>query len=153
MPDSQDEHHSSHSTEKRRTVSWSDIEFPSDVLSVKRLRTIFPEQFEEGSLTNGFGHFFYPRDIEEPAHLVHLNELLSAERTLAEYAFYHALEAYPDEILDEECHWCAAEARKELDHFYQEFKLADSPETARLLIRQIEEQGAQQGERIKSRSR
>jgi hypothetical protein len=153
VPESQDEQTSSRTPQKARPISFSEIEFPSDALSVKRLRLIFPEQFDEGSLTNGFGHFFYPMGIEKPAHLVQLNDLLSAERTLADYAFCHALETYPNEILDEECHWCASQARKDLDQLYQEFKLADSPETARLLIRDVEEQAVHQGERTKSRSR
>jgi hypothetical protein len=135
------------------SIDFGVVEFPSDSLSVKRLRQIFPELFEEGLLKDGYGRFFFPLDHENPPHLVRLHDLLSAERVLADYAFYNAITPYPSETLDEECHWCADEARKELEQLYQDFKLADSPETARLLIRHVEEQGAQQGKQAKSRAR
>jgi hypothetical protein len=134
-------------------IDFAVIEFPSDALSVKRLRTIFPEKFENGLLTDGFGSFFSPIDDRTPSHLVRLNDLLSAERTLADYAFYDAIDPYPSETLDEECRWCADEARKELEQLYQEFKLADSPETARLLIQHVEESGKGQGIETKGRGR
>jgi hypothetical protein len=134
-------------------IDFADVEFPSDVLSFKRLRTIFPALFDQGRLKDGFGHFFYPMGTEKPGHLVQLNDLLSAERMVAEYAFLRAIETSPNELLDAECHECADIARKELETFYQVFKLADSPETARLLIRHVAEQGEQQGVRAKSRIR
>ena len=67
--------------------------------------------------------------------------------------FTNTIDPYPSETLDEECKWCADEARKTLEMHYQEFKLADSPETARLLIQLVEEQGVKQGERAKSRTK
>ncbi|VTR93413.1 unnamed protein product [Gemmata massiliana] len=144
------EHESPTTLESRQSkIDFAAVEFPSDVLSVKRLRTIFPELFEQGRLKDGFGHFFYPIGGENPGHLVRLNDLLSAERMVAEYTFVRALETNPNEILDAECHECADLARKELEPLYQEFKLADSPETARLLIRHVAEQGEQQGVRAK----
>lgn len=129
-------------------IDFGTCEFPSDSLSVKRLRTAFPELFEQGCLKDGFGHFFYPAGIAKPDHLVQLNTLLSAERTLVEYAFYRASEAFPGESLDEECHWCADQARRDLEQLYQQFKLADSLETARLLVQVVEEQGERQGKRV-----
>jgi len=135
------------------SIDFGVVEFPSDSLSVKRLRQSFPEMFEEGLLKDGYGRFFFPLEHDDPPHLGRLNDLLSAERVLADYAFYNAINPYPSETLDEECHWCASNARENLEHLYQEFKLADSPETARFLIRHVEEQGAQQGERAKSRAR
>ena len=141
------------SADKPCRIQFSDVKFPSDALSVKRLRTVFPDRFDtvKGNLTDGFENFFFPVDYESPTQLVKLAEMLSEERVLAEYAFYHAIESAPNEILDEECRWCEGEARKKLEKLYQEFKLADSPETARFLIQQIQEQGAQQGERTKGR--
>ncbi len=82
-----------------------------------------------------------------------LSDLLSAERIVADYTFYNALDSYASETLDEERRRCADEARRKLWQIYLDFKRADSPESARLLIRQVEEQGAKQGKRINSRAR
>jgi hypothetical protein len=127
------------------------VDFPSDALSMKRLRQSFPKLFDEGSLQDGYGLFFYPLGPDEPAHLVRLADLLSAERAVAEYAFYNAFDPYPSETLDDDDREGWAYLREELEQLYVDFKLADSPETARLLIRHIEEQGAQQGKAQKSR--
>jgi hypothetical protein len=153
MPQSPEDQDPSHLERKLLRIDFGALDFPSDALSVKRLRHIFPELFEEGSLTGGYGGFFFPLGHERPPYLVLLNNLLSAERTLADYAFYNALDPYPSETLDEECHWCAEKARSRLQQLYLDFKLADSPETARLLIRHVEEQGTEQAARIKDRTR
>jgi hypothetical protein len=131
-------------------IDFELVQFPSDSLSIKRLRTMFPGRFSEGKLGNGFGHFFYPMDYERPPHLVRLNQLLSAERTMASYAFYMALENYPGEFLREEHDRSAATARREMEEYYQEFKLADSPAIAKLLIQHVEEEGQRQGENLQS---
>jgi hypothetical protein len=131
------------------------IEFPSDALSIKRLRETFPaEFFDRGKIDDGwdsYGSFFFPLGHENPLHLVQLHNLLSAERAVAEYAYLNVLDPYPSETCDEEIHEYDAEARKHLEELYVHFRLADSPETARLLIRHIEEQGAQQGKAHKDR--
>lgn len=130
------------------------IEFPSDALTVKRLRQNFPAFFDVGMLSDGwnsYGSFFLPIGDENPLHLVQLHNLLSAERAVAEYAYLNALYPYPSETCDEEIHEYDAEARKHLEELYVDFRLADSPETARLLIRQVEEQGEQQGKARMSR--
>jgi hypothetical protein len=54
--------------------------FPSDALSVKRLRRLFLETFEDGALPDGYGHFFFPAATEKPDHLMRLTELISAAR-------------------------------------------------------------------------
>jgi hypothetical protein len=65
-------------------------------------------------LTDGYGGFFFPLDHDEPARLVRLSDLLSAERIVADYTFYNALDSYPSATLDEECRRCADEARRKL---------------------------------------
>ncbi len=120
-------------------------DFPSDALSVKRLRQIFPKLFDKERYS--YGSFFYPIGVEQPSHLVRLHELVSAEREVADCAYHDAIGILLDEGIRED----AGVARKNLEQLYVEFKLADSPETARLLIRQVEEQGAQQGKLVKSR--
>ncbi len=159
MTESRNDHNSSGATNEFVRVRYSDIDFPSDYLSVKRLRTMFEEMFDNGSdLTGGFSYFFDPAGVglqgdDEPAHLVQLNNLIYDERHLADYAFYNAIDPYPSITLNEQCKMDAEEYRRELEQLYQRFKLADSPETAKLLVRQVEEQAAKQGEQIKSRSR
>jgi hypothetical protein len=141
----------------RQTHDYIDlgaIEFPSDALTIKRLRQSFPYFFDVGMLSDGwnnYGSFFLPLGDENPRHLLQLNNLLSAERAVAEYAYLNALDPYPSETCDEEIHEYNVEARMHLAELYVDFRLADSPETARLLIRHIEEQGAQQGKAHKSR--
>jgi hypothetical protein len=155
MPQPPPEHNPTSPITNPRRIRFSLIGFPSDALSVKRLRAVFPDQFDtgEGSLTDGYDNMFFPIDHEQPPQLVQLAEMISHERTLAEYGFYRAIETRPGEHLDEECRWCASVSRRELERSYQQFKLADSPEAARLLIRQVEDQGHQQAEQVKSRSR
>jgi hypothetical protein len=128
------------------------VEFPSDPLSVKRFRETFPpEFFDEGNLGDGYGYFFAPYGDGKPLHLLQLHNLLSSERAVAEYAYLSVLYPYPSETLDDEYHEYGVEARKHLEKLYVDFRLADSPETARLLIRHIEEQGEQQAKARKSR--
>ncbi len=131
------------------------IEFPSDALSVKRLRETFPaEFFDRGFISDGwnfFGSFFLPLGDEKPLHLLQLHNLLSAERAVAEYAYLSVFDPYPSETCDDEIREYDLEARKHLEELYVDFRLADSPETARFLIRHIEEQGAQQAKAHKSR--
>jgi hypothetical protein len=91
-------------------------------------------------------------DTAKPTQLVQLDDLLSAERIVAEYVFLRTLETYPNEILDAECHACVEAARKVLEPLYLEFRLADSPETARALILHVEEQAEQQAVRANSRT-
>jgi hypothetical protein len=43
-----------------------------------------------------------------------LSDLLSAARTVADYALYNALVSYLGETLDEKCRWCADETRRKL---------------------------------------
>lgn len=154
MPESNDDHDLSHSPEKPLLLKWSEIDFPSDYLSVKRLRTIFPKLFDDGSaLSDGFSSFFEPSNDEFSTHLHRLNDLINYERTIADYAFYNSTDPYPSKTLDDRCKSEAEEAKQMLEPLYLEFRLADSPETARLLIRHIEEQGAKQGVQIKTRAR
>jgi len=154
MPGSRDKRNSSNIPERPVFINLAEIEFPSDSLTVKRLRTLFPDRFDNGSsLSSGFSDFFNPGGVAEAVHLVKLNDIISFERTLADYAFYNAIDPYPSETLNEDCRRDMNEAKSELETLYQQFKLADSPETARLLILQIEEQGARQGQRAKSRRR
>ena len=154
MPESNDDHKSSRPKDETLRLNWSELDFPSDHLSVKRLRTIFPELFDDGSaLSAGASTFFEPSNDEFSAHLQRLNDLISYERTIADYAFYNAIDPYPSKTLDDRCKSEAEEAKQMLEPLYLEFRLADSPESARLLIRHIEEQGAKQGAQIKTRAR
>ena len=118
--------------------------FPSDALSVKRLRAIFPKSFDQpDTIANGYTkcNFFFPYDAEEPDHLVRISELLSDERTIAGGAY---LRSRDPTVLNTEDEQVITRSLERLEGNLQFFKLADSPETARLLIRQVEEQGERQ---------
>lgn len=131
-------------------------EFPSDALSVKRLRKIFPQHFDQpDTLHENFtsNDFFFPADVESPDHLVKLTDLICYERAVAAGAFFQALSnkdaGYT--LNEEEQELIDRDKISLLDH-YQFFKLADSPETARLLIRQCEEQGEHQAKAVQEKS-
>jgi hypothetical protein len=135
-------------------MNFRTARFPSDVLSVGRLRKLFPDNFDRaGPLTDGYGDFFYPQAAGKPEHLERLNDLISAERVVADGAYYRGCESVPDEILGDEDRWCIDKARRELEDFYQYFRLADGPEAARLLILQVEDEGAAQARQAQGRTR
>jgi hypothetical protein len=126
--------------------------FPSDALSVKRFRTMFPTHFDgHGLIVDGFTNndFFFPQGPEDPPHLLKLTQLVCDERVVAAGAFYATLGNKELELTDEERE-SIARSKARLEKNLEFFKLADSLETARLLIRQIEEQGEQQGRAAKS---
>lgn len=126
------------------TPDWPTIDFPSDHLSVKRFRTIFPKFFDEGgALSDGVSTFFKPSNDRHPSHLEQLNDLINYERTVVEYGFYTALNSIDDRS-DAAC----KEAKEKLEPLYLEFKLANSPENARLLIQHLHEQGTQQAQQF-----
>jgi hypothetical protein len=130
--------------------------FPSDALSVKRLRAIFPENFDgPGFIVDSYANndFFFPSGPEEPAHLMRLTEMICAERTVASGSYYwsHHTE-YPD-MLDGEALAAIAKAKRRLESGYQYFRLADSVETARLLISLVEEEGKRQGRQPQAKGR
>jgi hypothetical protein len=135
-------------------MDFRSAEFPSDALSVKRLRKIFPENFDTpGVVMDGYANndFFFPTAAEKPEHLHRLTNLICAERTVASAAFYacYARENegdHSDQFNDDE-HLAIDVAEEKLEREYQYFKLADSPETARLLIRQVEEAGERDARR------
>jgi hypothetical protein len=135
-------------------IDFRTISFPSDALSVKRLRALFPDNFDKpGMLRDGFGDFFFPSGVEEPEHLMELTRLISEERITAAGAFHAMYDHPPDAKLDAEELECIDDAKKKLVGLYQFFKLADSPETARLLIRQVEEEGERQARQAMDRPR
>lgn len=146
--DSEGLHTSSGSANGAQWCSFADIDFPSDSLSIKRLRTMFPEMFDEGDgLGDSGSYFFYPEDEkgDQPRHLLELDRLINDERTVAGYAFYNAIDPFPGETLREDDRDWAQKSRSDLEQLYQRFKLADSPESARVLIEHIEGQAMQQG--------
>lgn len=120
------------------------VSFPSDSLSIKRLRTIFPHMFDkQDSIEGGYTEckFFFPSGAEEPDHLMRLTELLCDERTIAGGAYWR--ESDPS-VLNDEDREIIKESVQRLEANYQTFKLADSPEAAAHLIRLVEEEGRQQ---------
>lgn len=129
-------------------MDFRSASFPSDALSIKRFRVLFPSHFDcPESIADGYSKndFFLPQNACEPAHLVQLTDLICDERIIASGAFNECyVDRYPDLLLEVDRE-IIAEAKQRLEDNYQFFKLADSPETARLLIRQVEDEGRNQG--------
>jgi hypothetical protein len=123
------------------------LEFPSDALSVKRFRRLFPAHFDcQDTISEAYtsNDFFYPADAGRPDHLVRLTEMIQAERIVAAGAYSECfLDRFPD-LLDRGDYSTIRRAKEKLEEEYLFFKLADSPESARLLIRQIEEDAKSQ---------
>jgi hypothetical protein len=137
-------------------MDFREASFPSDTLSVKRFRALFPRHFDcPESIADGYSKndFFLPQNPNEPVHLVRLTELICDERIVASGAFYQCYVDRHPELLEEEDHKIIGEAKQRLEDNYQLFRLADSPETARLLIRQVEDEGTNQGLRRLSKGR
>lgn len=142
---------------------FADIDFPSDALSLKRLRTVFPDKFDDGKLLDGFCLFFDPdtvadtRDTHIRPQMTRLNEMISSERTLFSYAVHDAIDPFPVPDLglerNEEYAWNYATAKSVLEASYQEFRLADSPATARFMIDNLEHTARQMAEHARSRKR
>lgn len=133
-------------------------DFPSDALSVKRLRAVFPERFGrcDGALRDGYPEcdFFAPgtdRIVSE--HQLRLTELLGNERVVAAGSYFRRFLAQIPDVLDEEEWEVVALAERQLEEGYQYFKLADSPETARFLIEQVKAEGVAQAQARQSRTK
>lgn len=141
-------------SERLPEMNFRIADFPSDALSIKRFRKIFPQHFDgPDRIADGYSNnnFFFPSDTEKPEHLMWLTELICAERTVAAGAFYRICmkfdPSYQGVLIDED-EAVLAENKERLEKHYQRLKLADSPEAARLLIRQVESEGENQARRL-----
>lgn len=140
-------------------MDFRSAEFPSDAISIKRLRVAFRNHFDRpGPLIDGYcdNDFFYPFDSEKKTeHLRRLTNLLGDERTVASAAFYEQyLKLHPGSLSFDDDELRVIEgSRRRLETDYQYFKLADSPESARLMIRQVEEEGEKQASQSQTRRR
>ncbi len=82
------------------------LDFPSDALSVKRFRHLFPDHFDcSDIIVNGYSNndFFFPAGTEEPIHLVRLHEMICDERVVAAGAYAASfLDRFPDILAAED---------------------------------------------------
>lgn len=155
MPDSTDSAGDAYDS-GRLEMDFRAAAFPSDALSIKRLRVIFPDHFDgPGRIADGYegNDFFYSGKAEQPDHLFRLNDLICDERIVASGGFYESYSQYRLELLDAEDRESIALAKARLEENYLFFKLADSPAAARLLIQQVEEEGNEQGRTKRGRTR
>lgn len=131
--------------------------FPSDTLSVNNLRRLFPDRLDRpGVLRDGYVDydFFYPSPHpSNPEPMVRLATLLDDERIVASGAFYRQYSSRDPSILDAEELEVMADAERQLAEGYQYFKLADGPETARLLIERVRTEGGEQARLRQSRGK
>ncbi len=143
--------HESRPSEGPACLDLRKVEFPSDALSIKRLRQLFPEDFDRDEpWEDGSCVFFSPGSPRCDQQLEQLNTLLMLERIVVQAAFYLQLggaESFdPIELKN------INDYKHDLEQHYQNFKLADSPETARLLIQQVEEEGIRHARKFQGRS-
>ena len=118
------------------------LSFPSDKLSIKDLRRLFPHEFDDPPSVT----FFF--ETGRPGTLA---DLLHAERCIAEYAFGHGdrvgLTPLEKGTTYAEKTSKAGEEEKrlytqDLVRLYQKYGLASGPETAQELVRSIETSAA-----------
>ncbi len=133
-------------------MKFESAEFPSDALSVKRLRKIFPSHFDAGGQDlEPNAPFFSPLGADNPEHLVRLAGMISDERIVAVTAFFKEYERiHKADMITKDQYKTAALVKTDLENDYQYFKLADSPQTARMLIGLVELQGIEQARKAKN---
>lgn len=127
------------------------IEFPSDALSIRRLRHLAPHDFdipmfEPDSLEPG--NLYFGENGSRPEWIDGLNKMLGFERVVAQEIFHRTRGDRRPFGQDEEDRSLVRKlyldpARPTLEALYQWFRLADSPESARFLITLIEKQAVQ----------
>lgn len=119
----------------------AELEFPSDRLTLGTLRRRFPQAFDRPPADAGHGMpFFFDRSGNGPGHTVRerLFDMMESERQLAFTALVEAqgsTRTDPDAMPPEE-------DRAVLIKRYQEFGLAEGPEHAKQLIRNLESAAA-----------
>jgi hypothetical protein len=142
-------------------IDLSRIEFPSDALSIQRLRVIAPGDFDVVTDPEPIeiANLFFGRSYwSEEGWLHDLNELLGFERVVAQEVFHrtrgdHVPFGEDDETREIIRRRYLEPARPALEQLYLRFRLADSPETARYLVVLIEQQAAAQALASLSQSR
>jgi hypothetical protein len=123
-----------------KTVDFSDIEFPSDRISIKTLRKLHPDLFDKGFADEhnegDQPQFFY--NDHNGYQLERLAEVLFYERVIAAAAYAKAagLEL-PERFETDEL---VPSAKEWLERYYKEYGVADGPSTTKELIRGIERQ-------------
>lgn len=143
--------HKSRPPEGSASLDLRKVEFPSDALSIKRLRQLFPQDFDRDEpWEDGSCVFFSPGSPRCDQQLEQLNTLLMLERIVVQAAFH--LQRGKEESFDPNQLKDIKDYKQRLEHHYQEFKLADSPETARLLVQEVEDEGIRQARKVDGRS-
>jgi hypothetical protein len=131
-------------------IDYPALPLPSDSISIGHLRRLFPDQFngpyadakDSGPVVN----FFSPVGPIKEA--VDFFEMLASERVLAWSNFYFSQCAANSISIEPDAYQNLMEEREHaasmLEQYYQQFGLADGPETARLLIRSIQQNATEQ---------
>ncbi|HVX12748.1 MAG TPA: hypothetical protein VHC22_16320 [Pirellulales bacterium] len=153
-----DETYEGGDTKPRRhdAIDFRAATFPSDALSIERLRTRFPKHFDvAGRIADGYAgnDFFVPVARDAPQHLHRLTEMICDERTVAAGAFYQSGAGQLAECINREDIECVNESKVRLLDNYLFFGLAADVEKAAALVRRVEREGQEQAHRRQSRSR
>lgn len=130
------------------------VPFPSDALTIGKLRRLHAKDFDVASAESEYVDFFSPGD-DHPAGYVALGAMLHAERKLAEISFIDTRVAMSGgELLDSLSVRLKEESDEERKAYtdtlvkaYQEFGLAPGPKAAQEVIREFCDQAAAQARR------
>ena len=116
------------------------LDYPSDGLSLKHLRGLFPEEFRGYRVRES--SFLGPSD-----HGIELDTMLNFERLLAKRAFNQTLER-PE---GNDSFTPSQEVREHLQELYKQFMLAEGLYHAQQLIRDLERRATEQALEMRGR--
>jgi len=128
-----------------RKLDFSGLNFPSDSLTIRTLRTVHREWFDKGFAVGGGKEqpqFFFKPALHDHAQVI-LGGILYIERLLAAFAFAESagVELPPGQV-------SLPDLEEELSDKYVRYGLASGPKQAAELLRSVKRQGqALAGER------
>lgn len=128
---------------------FSAIDFPSDTLSFKTLRRLYPEHFD----TTDTGMLMALLKETNGNPILHIIDMIHTERELAELVYHHT-DKTPGKYGKEARKWAKEEIRlmkKMLTERYTRFEIASGPFAAAELITSITSQAAEQARSVLGR--
>jgi hypothetical protein len=124
-------------------IDFLQLDYPSDVLTLKDLRRLIPMGFKTGDIVPNEVALLRPHVIRDnDTRIEEFRTMLEFERLLARHAFDAALGRKPETCLT---------PRNDVRHFLKElyvtYELAEGPAQARELVRTLEKAAAEQAQR------
>jgi hypothetical protein len=116
-------------------IDLDKLDYPSDGITIKHLRHLFPQEFRGDQTEFSAPYFLEPSDKGQL-----LNFLLDFERLLASYAFDRAL----GRTVKEGTFTRRDDLWEHLEELYTTFHIAQGPQHARQMLRDLETAAAEQ---------